>query len=488
MKRERSIMRWLCGVVLGLGVAQMPARGAGPGDEDVVVVKAGHVITGTGEDIAGGEIVIIDGKVRLVGRKLEYPKSAKIIDAHDLTVMPGMIHAHTRAGLANLQGRSGVHGDLKASAEVELSELDLEDFLRAGFTAVCLYPNGSGIAGVSSLYRTAGEPEERLVPVSGYLHTSMNSLPRDKQTVRDAIKKAKEEIERVEKARTDWEAKKKEADAKKKAEAEKQAGEPAKEVKPEGPPAPLPPQPPPPSPQPSPPKPAPPGPPSPAPVPAPAPGGGGPEAKHPTAEEMGDFKPPEMDPAHRPIVDLIQKKNSAAPLLLVVGKATDVLHAADALSGAENGAAGIRHEYLINPSAQGDFNYVVETLGKEKALVLAAPMMHRMPQTIERYNLIGELFSAGAEVAVIPVSDAPSDLEAMRARTADLVRAGVQRVEAIRALTINPAKAVGADTRLGSIEKGKDADLVFLDGDPLDPAARVKRVMILGKIVWEAAR
>jgi imidazolonepropionase-like amidohydrolase len=203
---------------------------------------------------------------------------------------------------------------------------------------------------------------------------------------------------------------------------------------------------------------------------------------------MGEFKPPEVDAAHRPIVDLLQKKDSASPLLFVVGKASDVLHAADALSGVENGVAGIRHEYLINANAQGDFNYAVEALGKEKALVLGVPMMHRMPQTIERYNLIGELFLAGAEVAIIPVSDAPSDLESVRARTADLVRSGVQRAEAIRALTINPAKAVGADKRLGSIEKGKDADLVFLDGDPLDPAARVKRVMILGKIVWEAAR
>ena len=65
------------------------------------------------------------------------------------------------------------------------------------------------------MYRTAGDAEDRLVPVSCYLHTSMNSLPRDKQTVRDAIKKAKEEIEKVEKARQDWEAKKKEAEAKK---------------------------------------------------------------------------------------------------------------------------------------------------------------------------------------------------------------------------------------------------------------------------------
>ena len=65
------------GAALMLGTAQA-ARAS---NEDVVVVKAAKVVTVSGEDIPQGEIVIIDGKVRLVGRKLEYPKGATIIDA-----------------------------------------------------------------------------------------------------------------------------------------------------------------------------------------------------------------------------------------------------------------------------------------------------------------------------------------------------------------------------------------------------------------------
>ena len=42
------------------------------------------------------------------------------------------------------------------------------------------------------------------------------------------------------------------------------------------------------------------------------------------------------------------------------------------------------------------------------------------------------------------------------------------------------------ENRLGTIEKDKDGDVIFLDGDPLATETRVTRVMTLGEIVWEA--
>ena len=51
-------------------------------------------------------------------------------------------------------------------------------------------------------------------------------------------------------------------------------------------------------------------------------------------------------------------------------------------------------------------------------------------------------------------------------------------------MTLNVATAFGVADRFGSIEEGKAADLVFIDGDVLDPLARVTRVMIGGEVVW----
>ena len=52
-------------------------------------------------------------------------------------------------------------------------------------------------------------------------------------------------------------------------------------------------------------------------------------------------------------------------------------------------------------------------------------------------------------------------------------------------MTVNPARFLGLDNQIGSIEKGRSADLIFLDGDPFDAATRVTRTMIAGEWVWE---
>jgi len=57
-------------------------------------------------------------------------------------------------------------------------------------------------------------------------------------------------------------------------------------------------------------------------------------------------------------------------------------------------------------------------------------------------------------------------------------------MQAVRGLTIVPAQVAGIDHRVGSLEKGKDADIVVLSGDPADPRHSVERVLIQGKLVY----
>jgi imidazolonepropionase-like amidohydrolase len=65
------------------------------------------------------------------------------------------------------------------------------------------------------------------------------------------------------------------------------------------------------------------------------------------------------------------------------------------------------------------------------------------------------------------------------------VREGLDPAQALRAITINPARIMGVDGRLGSIEPGKDADLVIWSGDPLDVMSRAERAFIGGVQVYE---
>lgn len=66
------------------------------------------------------------------------------------------------------------------------------------------------------------------------------------------------------------------------------------------------------------------------------------------------------------------------------------------------------------------------------------------------------------------------------------VKHGMKREDSIKAITINPAKTLGIDDKVGSIEVGKDADIVIWDGDPLEIQSNVLYTIINGKIVYSA--
>jgi len=65
------------------------------------------------------------------------------------------------------------------------------------------------------------------------------------------------------------------------------------------------------------------------------------------------------------------------------------------------------------------------------------------------------------------------------------VRYGMKEVDALKAVTLAEAEAVGLEDRIGSIDAGKDADLVFLDGEPFELTTSVDKVMIDGKIEYD---
>ncbi len=65
------------------------------------------------------------------------------------------------------------------------------------------------------------------------------------------------------------------------------------------------------------------------------------------------------------------------------------------------------------------------------------------------------------------------------------VRLGIDRATAIRALTLEPALAVGIADQCGSLEPGKDADLYVTSGDPLDPRSRPLWTIVRGKLALD---
>ncbi len=65
---------------------------------------------------------------------------------------------------------------------------------------------------------------------------------------------------------------------------------------------------------------------------------------------------------------------------------------------------------------------------------------------------------------------------------------GLSFDEALAAVTIEAARLLGVENRVGSIEAGKDADLALFDGDPFEYTTHVTGVLINGRLVSEERR
>lgn len=95
----------------------------------------------------------------------------------------------------------------------------------------------------------------------------------------------------------------------------------------------------------------------------------------------------------------------------------------------------------------------------------------------------GILTRAGVDVSII--TDHPVvPIEFLITQAALAVREGMTPADALRAITLNPATVMGVAERVGSLEQGKDADVVLWSGDPLDIRNRVLRTWVSGREVY----
>jgi imidazolonepropionase-like amidohydrolase len=100
----------------------------------------------------------------------------------------------------------------------------------------------------------------------------------------------------------------------------------------------------------------------------------------------------------------------------------------------------------------------------------------------------GGLFEK-AEVPVVVAGGLPAEsADSLRFGAAVCARSGLSAEAARRAITIEAARALGVADRIGSIEKGKQADLVIFSGDPLDLRSRVIAVYVNGRLAWSAPK
>ena len=129
---------------------------------------------------------------------------------------------------------------------------------------------------------------------------------------------------------------------------------------------------------------------------------------------------------------------------------------------------------------------VDELLEEDYPLIVGPSLTER--SKIELRNLTfetaGILSNAGKDICIM--TDHPViPLQYLPVCAGFAVKYGMKQEKALEAITINPARVLGIDDRVGSIEVGKDADIVIWDGNPLEIQSHVLYTIIDGKIVYK---
>jgi imidazolonepropionase-like amidohydrolase len=187
--------------------------------------------------------------------------------------------------------------------------------------------------------------------------------------------------------------------------------------------------------------------------------------------------------------DKIERDISLEPLVEVLERKRTVhfhCHRADDLMTAVRIAEEFGFELVLQHATEG---YRVAGLLAEKKIPVSLTLVDSPGGKAETMGLIDEnaaiLDKAGVPVCV-NTDDFITESRFYLRTGAIAVRGGMTEAAALRTLTLTPAKVMHLDHRLGSLEKGKDADFVVLSGPPFSVYTKVLETWIDGKKVFDA--
>jgi imidazolonepropionase-like amidohydrolase len=187
---------------------------------------------------------------------------------------------------------------------------------------------------------------------------------------------------------------------------------------------------------------------------------------------------PERDLALEPLVEVLERKRTVH----------FHSHRADDLMTALRIAEEFNFEIVLQHATEGYL--IVEELVKRKVPV-SLTLVDSPGGKLETAGLLEEnaavLDKAGVKVA-INTDDSVTESRFLLRTGAIALRGGMSEDSTLRALTIRGAEMLHLDERLGSLEKGKDADFVVLSGAPFSVYTQVLQTFIDGTCVFDRSR
>ena len=160
-------------------------------------------------------------------------------------------------------------------------------------------------------------------------------------------------------------------------------------------------------------------------------------------------------------------------------------HRADDIFTAIRVANEFSLRYVIVHGTEG--HLIARELKEEDAMVICGPALaFRSKPELKNlsFETPGILSREGVTCAIC--TDHPeTPIQHLLLCAMLAVKSGMEKSEALKAITINAARCAGIEEFVGSIKVGKDADIVIFSGDPLEVGTTADITIIDGQVVWD---
>lgn len=131
--------------------------------DEVVAYKGGTILTGTGATLSGGVLLVKNGKILAVGTEVSIPPGVRVVDVSDRVVMPGLVNPLTYLAQSGRDDEESVSPDVRAADGIDLFARN-RDLLRGGVTTYYVAPGRARLlSGTGAMARAAGKPETRIL-------------------------------------------------------------------------------------------------------------------------------------------------------------------------------------------------------------------------------------------------------------------------------------------------------------------------------------
>ncbi|OHB83682.1 MAG: hypothetical protein A2Z38_00630, partial [Planctomycetes bacterium RBG_19FT_COMBO_48_8] len=400
----------------------------------ITAIRAGKILTASRGTISDGLILIKGDKITYVGKPKDVPEQATVIDAANSVVIPGLIDIHSHLGLhwesepvrmnpASPTSGSGGVNLVSISNAIKPNDEGFRDVLRSGVTSVLLAPETGGlVGGNAALIKLTGDRTKDMI-VKEYAAVKFSMLESSAKMAQ--IWEARELLKRAKEYAEKWdEYERSFEEYERRRQYEKDKGND--------------------------------------------------KDKNKESNEEDALKEPERprrDTNLELMRGLFERK---MPALVHAGRADEIL----------NTLKVFRDEYNLDVIilGGGDGFRVTDDLRKYNVGVAIGPdiLRYEKGKAINNADLLTR-----SRLRVALHTSATSGTQYLPMNAAYAIRYGMDEDNAFRAVTIYPAELLHVDDRIGSIDEGKDADLVILSGEPFDFRSRVEKVIVNGQIVFE---